>query len=210
VPKAFVKWYDPKHARGVVEHNGREYAVTEDAIERHARYAGAPVRFDIERTDQGDVATNVELREGKRTGHHGHRVGDTTGAHHPAEKGQDEEQQLNDLTVRRRAYHDHPRQLVEDWVAFLASEQFGKATSLYAPDASIEEGDRTYTGSGALRGWLNGTPLRGARAQGADVTGDGADGFVVRWRTLPGDDVAVRTRLRIAQGAIIEQTTSEA
>lgn len=210
MPDGHVKWYDPKREEGVVERNGREYAVRGGDIDNHAKTAGSPVHFDIQRTDAGDVATSVVLRPGSRTTRGSYRVGDLTGAHHPSDKGQDEEVDLGDLTVRRRAYGDQPRLLAEDWVRFIGSGQIDRAVDLYAPDATIREGEQQVAGGDDIRRWLAASPLHGAPAGGAEITGDGEDGFTVRWRTLPGEEAAVDSTLRITNGAIVEQTTAEA
>lgn len=209
MPDGSVKWYDPKTDQGVVEHNGREYAVEGGDIGNDAKWAGAPVHFDIDRADAGDIATAVELRAGSRTSHKSSRTGDLTGAHDPADKGQDEEVNLNDLSVRRRAYGDRPQLLVEDWVRFLGAGAVDRAAELYAPDATIEEGDRRYAGADDRARWLQDSVLHGADAGRADITGDGADGFVVRWRTVPGEQAAVETRVTVSHGRITEQHTSE-
>lgn len=209
MPDGRVKWYDPKADQGVVEHSGREYAVHGGDVDNHAKRAGAPVHFDIQRTDEGDVATRVELREGSRTSRSTSGVGDLSGAHHPSEKGQDEEVDANDLTVRRRAYGEQPRLLVEDWVRSLGSGDIDRAAQLYAPDAKIHEGDRTYAGDDDRSRWLQKAVLHGAEPGGAEITGDGADGFTVRWRTVPGEQAAVETSFTVAHGRIAEQRTSE-
>lgn len=209
MPDGWVKWYDPKDDRGVVEHNGREYAVSGGEIDNHAKRAGAPVHFDIQRADGGDIATAVELREGSRTSRSTAGVGDLSGAHHPSEKGQDEEVQTNDLSVRRRAYGEQPRLVAEDWVRLVGSGQVDRAAELYAPDATIVEGDTTFAGDDDRRRWLQHSVLHGAEPGQADISGDGADGFVVSWRTVPGSEAAVETELVVADGRIAAQETSE-
>lgn len=211
MPDGVMKWYDPKQDRGVVEHNGREYTAQASDIESHARRTGAPVHFDIDRQrGDGDVAVRVELRAGSRTSRRHQRAGDLVGARNPAEKGQDEEVDLNDLSVRRRAYGEKPALLVQDWVRLLSGGQVDRAAHLYAPGAVIHEGERDVAGDADLRRWLETSALVGAPNGGADVVGSGPGEFTVTWRTLPGEQVAVVSRLRVANGRITEQWTAEA
>lgn len=210
MPDGVMKWYDPKQDQGVVEYNGREYATEASEVESHARRAGARVHFDIDRGDGGDVAVRVTLLAGSRTSHTSHRTGDLTGAHDPVEKGQDEEIDLNDLAVRRRAYGDRPRLLAEDWVRLLSTGQVDRAADLYAPDAVIHEGDSDVSGADDVRRWLQSSALMGAPNAGAEVDGSGPEEFTVAWRTIPGDQAALENRLRITNGRIAEQWTSEA
>lgn len=210
MPDGHVKWYEPNRDEGVVEHNGREYAVAGADIDNHAKHAGARVHFDISHTDAGDVAVNVEHLPGSRTSHTSKGVGDLSGAHHPSDKGQDEEVDLNDLAVRRRAYGDHPRMLADDWVRLLGNGDVDRAAELYAPDATIHQGDQEFSGGQRVHAWLQKSPLNGTPPHDADVSGDGADRFTVRWRTLPGEDVAVEITLRVTDGRITEQWTAEA
>jgi hypothetical protein len=210
VPDGNVKWYEPNREEGVVEHNGREYAVSGDEIDNKAKHAGAPVHFDIQRTDAGDIATSVVHRPGSRTEHTSGGVGDLKGAHHPSDKGQDEEVDLNELAVRRRAYGDHPKMLAEDWVRLLGIGDVDRAAELYAPDATIHQGDQHLSGGTNVHRWLANSPLNGTSPRDADVVGDGTDRFTVRWRTLPGDEAAVEVTLRVSDGRITEQWTAEA
>lgn len=208
MPDGHVKWYDPKQDVGVVEHNGREYAVTGSDIDNHARRAGAPVHFDIQRTDEGDVATAVKLRAGSRTRHTSRGVGDLAGAHHPSEKGQNEG--VGEPGTDRKAYGQQPRVLVEDWVRFLSTGQLDLVVNLYAPDGIIHVGDRDIAGHDNIRRWLERSALNGTSSARATVEGDETDRFTVRWHTIPGDEAAVENVLRVADGAIVEQTTREA
>jgi cold shock CspA family protein len=210
VPDGFVKWYDPNRDEGVVEHNGREYAVRGRDIDNKAKQAGAPVHFDISHTDPGDVATNVEHRAGTRTSHTTTGVGDLTGAHHPSDKGQDEEVSHNERTYDRRAYGDQPRKLAEDWIGSLSSGAVDRAAELYAPDATIHQGDRELSGGQRIHAWLQRSALNGTPASEAELTGDGADRYVIRWHTLPGEDAAMEITLRITDGRITEQWVAEA
>lgn len=208
MPDGHVKWYDPKQDTGVVEHNGREYAVTGGEIDNHAQRSGAPVHFDIDRTDEGDIATAVTLRPGSRTSHTSHGVGDLAGAHHPSEKGQDEG--VGEPGTDRKAYGQQPGELAADWVRFLSTGQLDRVVALYAPDAVVRVGERTIAGGDAIRRWLESSPLNGTSDAGAEVIGEQTDHFTVRWRTIPGDEAAVENILRIVDGAIAEQTTREA
>lgn len=208
MPDGHVTWYDPTQDAGVVEHNGREYAVSGDEIDTHAKRAGARVHFDIARTDEGDMATAVTLIPGSRTAHTSTGVGDLAGAHHPSEKGQDEG--VGDPGTDRKAYGQQPRVLVEDWVRFLSTQQLDRVVDLYAPDAVIHVGETEVVGRDDIRRWLERSALNGTSDAGAHVEGDEADQFTVRWHTIPGDEAAVETVLRVADGAIVDQTTREA
>jgi hypothetical protein len=210
MPDGHVKWYEPNRDQGVVEHNGREYAVRGGYIDNNAKRAGAPVHFDIQRGSDGDVATSVVLREGSRTSPSSKGVGDLGGAHHPSDKGQDGEVDLNELAVRRRAYGDRPGLLAEDWVQLVGTGDVDRAVQLYAPDATIHQGTNDVSGGADIRRWLRNSPLAGSPPRDADVAGDGSDRFVVRWRTLPGDEAAVEITLRVVDGRIAEQWTAEA
>jgi hypothetical protein len=207
MPDGIVTWYDVTHDHGVVEHNGRKFAVVGANIESRAKRTGMPVHFDIRRTAAGDVATDVTARPGARTRHTSSRSGDLTGAHHASEKGQDE---WDGLTRDRRAYGEQPRRLAEDWVSFLASGQIDRAAGLYAPDAVVRVGDRRISGAPNVRRWLEGSALHGADAVTAEVSGDTRGGFVVMWRPLAGDTAALRTALSVRDGLIVEQRTEEA
>lgn len=211
MPDGRVKWFDPSSGRGVVEHSGREYAVSDADIDNQARVAGAPVHFDIQHSGAGDVAVNVTMREGTRTSQHTSRYGDQAGAHHPPDKGQDEGSDLNPRSKRRRAYADQPRVLVDDWIAHLASNQTDRAAALYAPDARIHEGDTTVTGGRDIRRHLTASPLAGADAGRVEVKGAGGDTrFAVAWPPMQGETAAVLTTLRIEHGQIAEQWITEA
>lgn len=207
MPDGRMKWYDPNRGEGVVEHNGREYAVEQSEVDSHARKPGVPVHFDIQRTDRGDIATSVVLRAGSRTDHTSKRVGDLTGAHHPSEKGQDE---WDDMRMRRRAYGEQPRLVAEDWITFLQTNQVDDATSLYAPDAVIHEGDRDVAGAPSIRQWLEASPMRGSVDGAVQLDGDEENRFRIRWQTIPGDEAAVETTLHVTDGSIVEQYTEEA
>lgn len=207
MPNGRVKWFDPGRGTGVVEHNGREYAVDAEAMARDARTTGLPVHFDIERGPDGDIARNVVARRGSRTQKATGRVGDLVGAHHPSEKGQDEG---DDLRRQRRDYGTQPRRLVEDWVTFLAHREIDEAVLLYAPNAQIQAGEQRVTGGSDIRRWLERSVLNGAREARAEVEGDSEDAFTVRWRTVPGDDrVALESVLQVEDGAIVHQETRE-
>lgn len=207
MPDGHVSWYDTSQDKGVVEHNGREYAVDGPDIDNRAKRAGMPVHFDIQRTPHGDVATAVRARPGSRTGHTAKRTGDLAGAHHPSEKGQDE---WDALSLDRRAYGQQPRRLAEDWVAFLSTGQVDRAVQLYAPDAQIIVGDRRISGGDDVRRWLERSALFGADAARADVSGEGGGAtFAVTWRPMAGDDAALHTTLVVQDGAIQEQRTAE-
>lgn len=119
MPNGRVKWFDPGRGAGVVEHNGREYAVAADRMARDARTTGLPVHFDIER----------------------------------------------------------------------------------GPDGA---------GGSDIRRWLERSVLNGAHEARAEVEGDTEDAFVVRWRTVPGDDrVALESVLQVEDGAIVHQETRQ-
>lgn len=208
MPNGRVKWFDPGRGTGVVEHNGREYAVDAEAMARDARTTGLPVHFDIERGPDGDIARNVVARRGSRTQKASGRVGDLIGAHHPSEKGQDEG--VGEPGTDRRAYGQQPGELVSDWVSLLSTGQLDRVVGLYAPDAVIHVGDRAISGGDDIRRWLESSPLNGTSAARTQVEGDQRDQFTVRWPTIPGEDAAVESTLRVVDGAIVEQSTREA
>lgn len=208
MPKARVGWFDADRGRGVVVHGGREYAVAAEDIDPKARRAGAPVHFDIDHTAGGDVAVNVTLRAGTRTGHRTGRVGDQTGAHHEGDKGRAELEDTGALTTRRRAYGDQPRRLVEDWAGRLTRGDTAAAAGLYAPDAVIHGADgRTVTGARDLRRHLEAGPLAGARPARDGIAGLPDGRFRVRWKATAGTGPAATTVVRIADGRIAEQWT---
>lgn len=204
MPDGRVKWYDAGQGTGVVEHNGREYAVERSEIDTHARRPDAPVHFDIQRTDGGAVATSVELRAGSRTSHTSKGVGDMAGAHHPSEKGQDEDVG-GDPRMQRRAYGQQPRVLVDDWIGFLSRRQIDDAAGLYAPDAVVHVADRDIAGDRDIRQWLQDSQFHGASDAQVEVTDDHQGRFTIRWRILPGDQGTLETTMRVADGRIVEQ-----
>lgn len=209
MPKGHVKWFDVKNGSGVVEHNGREYAVQSSEIDDRARVAGAPVHFDIQRSERGDEATDVTLREGTRTSPQTHRYGDQTGAHHPSDKGQTRQADLNPRIKRRRAYTDRPRRLAEEWVAHLASGQIDWVVDLYAPDASVHEGEQTIAGGDRVRSYLKEHPLNGADPAAASIDGAGDDRFLIRWAPMEDETASLLITLRVSNGRIVEQWTEE-
>lgn len=205
MPNGRVKWYDTGKGTGVVEHNGREYAVEDTDIESHARRPDAPVHFDIDRTDDGAVARSVELRAGSRTSHTSKGVGDMAGAHHPSEKGQDEDVG-GQWRMRRRAYGQQPRALVDDWVGFLSRQQIDDAVQLYAPDAVVHVAGSDVAGARDIRQWLQESQFHGASDAHVDVEDDHQGRFTIRWRIVPGDQGTLETTMRVTDGMIVEQT----
>ena len=205
MPKGHVKWYDTGQGTGVVEHNGREYAVEDSEIEPHARRPDAPVHFDVQRTDTGAVATSVELRAGSRTSHTSKGVGDMAGAHHPSEKGQDADTG-GDTRMRRRVYGQRPEALVDDWIGFLSRGQIDDAVGLYAPDAVVHVTGRDIAGDHDIRQWLQDSQFHRSSDAQVEVTDDHQGRFTIRWRISPGDQGTLETTMRVVDGRIVEQT----
>jgi hypothetical protein len=70
MPDGVLQWIDPETGRATVVRGGRVYAASSTDVEPAARHAGARVRFDIRRNDDGEEAVDVRLRPGTRASRH--------------------------------------------------------------------------------------------------------------------------------------------
>lgn len=203
MPDGVVEWYDTGTGEGRIVSVGRRYTVREAEIDGHARWPGARVHFDVDRSG-GDVAVAVEQSRGRRSNRHHRRTGDLSGRRW-------DDQRSGPSGARRPAEPGHgaehrPGELARRWAEAIGDRNLDDVKRLYAPHAILRHDGDTVVGPDAIRVHWAESPFLGEAPVVVDDHGDGT--VVLEWRSSSGD-VGTGTRLTIAHGEIEEQWIGE-
>lgn len=199
MPEGVVEWYDAEAGEGRIVRAGRRYTVREADIDRHARWPGARVHFDVDHR-VGDVAVAVTQSRGRRSGRHHRRTGGRTGRRWA-------DQRPGPSGARRapepgRGAEHRPGELARRWAEAIGARDLESVMRLYAPHAVLRRAGDPVVGPDAIRVHWAESPLLGTAPGLVDDRGDGT--VLLRWPT--GDD---GTRLVIRHGEIEEQWVGE-
>lgn len=199
MPEGVVEWYDTEAGEGRIVRGGRRYTVRAADMDRHARWPGARVHFDVDRSG-GDVAVAVTQSRGRRSGRHHRRTGDGVGRRW-------DDQRSGPSGARRPPEPGHgaehrPGELARRWAEAIGDRDLGRVMRLYAPHATLRHDGEPVVGPDAIRVHWAESPLLGTVP---DVVDDQGDGTVLLVWPSRGDDVGAGTRLTIAHGEIDDQ-----
>jgi len=170
-------------------------------VEPQARHVGARVHFAIRRVDGAQMATDVRLQGGMRSGPRHHRFATLVGARRPDTKGP-----LPFASPHPEyglALAGHPLQVVGAWARFVAAGDVDQALTWYLPNAALYIDGDALRGRRHLRACLEAQPVF---SSGRTATVRGEDGLVlVRWDATRTGQPVVEARCRVEHGLIAEQ-----
>jgi hypothetical protein len=177
MPTGNVVWIDRRSGEARVEAKGHPLFPLRIAdAEPEARVVGARVHSDAARRDGVVWAVNVRLLEGTRTSPGQHRRGDLVGAKHADEaghKGLTHQQRKACVPTWRRSHE----RLSSAGGRSLEDGYIGDVLVLYAPQAKLHAGSRTYAGHSGIGGYLAALPFEDLRTLTVEVRGEGRTWF---------------------------------
>lgn len=190
MPDGLVQWYDAVTGEAAVVKAGRVFRIPETELDPAARYAGAPVHFDVRHDHGVEHAVGAKLRS--RT------AVPAPGAARPSS----------------------PLEVAHDWARHMRASDLAAALELYAPSAELHANGKTMAGRDQVRTYLEGSPLVGLvpapliRGEGNDVvvrwenTGSIPTAIEVRFRIALGQIIEQSIDERAeAPGAVVLSTT---